>query len=63
MKGSVLRYSDEPIRYKILDMIGDLLLAGSPIIGKFIGYLSGHELNHKLVIKILNNRNTWEYKY
>lgn len=63
MKGSVLRYPDEPIRHKILDVIGDLSLAESPIIGKFTGYLSGHELNHKLVIEMLNNRNTWEYTY
>jgi len=44
-----LRYSDEFVRHKILDAIGDLYMIGMPIIGKFTAYKSGHELNNKLL--------------
>lgn len=44
-----LRYADEFVRHKILDGIGDLALAGAPIIGHFHGEASGHSLNHTLL--------------
>ena len=49
-----LRFSDEPVRHKILDAIGDLTLAGARIVGKFHGYKSGHSLNHQLVKALIN---------
>lgn len=47
-----LRFSDEFIRHKILDLLGDLCLLGQPIKGHIIALRSGHSLNLKLVKKI-----------
>ncbi len=55
-----LRYSDEFVRHKILDTIGDLWLIGGQVIGHFIGYKSGHTLNHKLIHKLLSHKEWWE---
>jgi len=43
-----LRYRDEFVRHKVLDAMGDLYLAGGPIIGRFAGHRSGHALNRRL---------------
>lgn len=50
---NTFRYPDECARHKILDMIGDLALAGIPIVGHFIAYRSGHRLNAKLTETLL----------
>ncbi len=55
-----LRYADEFVRHKILDAVGDLYLAGHPIIGAFEGYKSGHALNNKLVRALLADASAWE---
>ncbi len=55
-----LRYADEFVRHKILDAVGDLYLAGHPIIGTYVGYKSGHALNNKLVRALLAERSAWE---
>lgn len=55
-----LRYADEFVRHKILDAVGDLYLAGHPIIGAFEGYKSGHALNNKLVRALLAEQAAWE---
>lgn len=44
-----LRFPDECVRHKILDLIGDLYLFGRPIIGRILARKSGHSLNHELV--------------
>ena len=44
-----LRYDDEFVRHKLLDVIGDLYLAGAPISGRFIGCRTGHALNNQLL--------------
>lgn len=44
-----LRYADEFVRHKLLDVIGDLALAGAPISGRFIGNRTGHALNNQLL--------------
>lgn len=44
-----LRHSDEPVRHKMLDAMGDLALAGSPIIGCYQGHKAGHTLTNKLL--------------
>lgn len=49
-----LRFPDEFVRHKILDAIGDLALAGMPIIGHLEAVKSGHALNHALVKKALH---------
>ena len=48
-----LRYEDEFAKHKILDAIGDLYMAGHPIIGAFAGYQSGHQANNALVRQLL----------
>ncbi|MBF6025888.1 UDP-3-O-acyl-N-acetylglucosamine deacetylase [Lysobacter niastensis] len=55
-----LRYADEFVRHKILDAIGDLYLAGHPIVGTYVGYKSGHALNNKLVRALLAERSAWD---
>jgi UDP-3-O-[3-hydroxymyristoyl] N-acetylglucosamine deacetylase len=44
-----LRFADEFVRHKVLDIIGDLALCGMPVVGHFVGYKSGHALHQKLV--------------
>jgi UDP-3-O-[3-hydroxymyristoyl] N-acetylglucosamine deacetylase len=44
-----LRFEDEFVRHKLLDVIGDLALAGAPISGRFIGSRTGHALNNQLL--------------
>ena len=55
-----LRYANEFVRHKILDAVGDLYLAGHPILGAFEGFKSGHALNNKLVRALLADREAWE---
>lgn len=55
-----LRYADEFVRHKILDAVGDLYLAGHPIIGAYEGYKSGHALNNRLVRALLADAAAWE---
>lgn len=47
-----LRYRDEFVRHKILDLIGDLALLGRPVVGRVIAYNAGHLLNFELVVAI-----------
>jgi len=47
-----LRFPDEPVRHKILDLIGDLYLLGVPIKGHVVAIKSGHRLNMELVKKL-----------
>ena len=54
-----LRSSDEFVRHKILDAVGDLMLAGAPIAGVYEATQPGHALNNKLVRALLANRNAW----
>ena len=50
---NALRFPDECVRHKILDMIGDLALAGCDVVGKLVAYRSGHRLNGELVRALL----------
>jgi UDP-3-O-[3-hydroxymyristoyl] N-acetylglucosamine deacetylase / 3-hydroxyacyl-[acyl-carrier-protein] dehydratase len=47
------RFADECVRHKVLDLIGDLYLLGRPVYGRLVAHKSGHELNHMLVRKLL----------
>ena len=55
-----LRYADEFVRHKILDAVGDLYLAGHPVVGAYVAYKSGHALNNKLVRALLADQASWE---
>jgi UDP-3-O-[3-hydroxymyristoyl] N-acetylglucosamine deacetylase len=54
-----LRVENEFVRHKILDVIGDIALAGAPIIGHYYAYKSGHELNQKLLKKLISQPSAW----
>jgi UDP-3-O-[3-hydroxymyristoyl] N-acetylglucosamine deacetylase len=55
-----LRYADEFVRHKILDSIGDFSLLGYPLLGHLKAYKAGHDINHKMVEKILANPEHWK---
>jgi len=57
-----LRFEDEFVRHKILDLIGDLYLAGCPIKGHVVALKSGHALNLRIARKIYEQRLTQEGK-
>lgn len=47
------RFSDECVRHKIVDIIGDLVLVGRPVVGRIVAYKSGHVMNQKLVKELV----------
>jgi len=55
-----LRFTDEFIRHKLLDAIGDLYLMGKPLLGAFTAHKSGHALNNQLVRALLADKNAFE---
>lgn len=55
-----LRFSDEIVKHKMLDAIGDLYLLGGNLIGEFSGYKSGHALNNQLLRKIIESEEAYE---
>lgn len=56
---SGLRFADEFVRHKVLDLIGDLSLLGVPFIGHLIADRSGHALHTRLVQKLLGQPDSW----
>jgi UDP-3-O-[3-hydroxymyristoyl] N-acetylglucosamine deacetylase len=54
-----LRFADEFVRHKILDCIGDLYLAGAPILGRVHGVRSGHALHHLLLETLFADGDAW----
>ena len=56
-----LRYEDEFVRHKILDCIGDLYLAGAPIIGQVEARCSGHDMNHRILKALFQDEDAWCY--
>ncbi|MBV9522456.1 MAG: UDP-3-O-[3-hydroxymyristoyl] N-acetylglucosamine deacetylase, partial [Alphaproteobacteria bacterium] len=54
-----LRYADEFVRHKLLDALGDLYLAGCPMIGHFRGLRSGHSLNRQLLEALFADPSAW----
>ncbi len=56
-----LRFDDEFIRHKMLDLIGDLALLGNPVLGHVTANRSGHSLHHSLMQTIIDNPDCWEY--
>ncbi len=56
---NVLRFEDEFVRHKILDVIGDLALIGHPIIGHVVAHRGGHALHASFSQKILEDSDAW----
>lgn len=54
-----LRYSDEFVRHKLLDAIGDMALAGAPLRGRFYGNCSGHSMNNQLLRALFSDPEAW----
>jgi UDP-3-O-[3-hydroxymyristoyl] N-acetylglucosamine deacetylase len=54
-----LRYSDEPARHKVLDVIGDLALAGLPLLAAFRSVRGGHKLNHAVLTALMADRSAY----
>jgi UDP-3-O-[3-hydroxymyristoyl] N-acetylglucosamine deacetylase len=55
-----LRYDDEFVKHKILDAIGDLHIAGKPLLASYTAFKSGHALNNKLLRKLLADDSAFE---
>jgi UDP-3-O-[3-hydroxymyristoyl] N-acetylglucosamine deacetylase len=56
-----LRFDDEFVRHKVLDCLGDLSLAGVPIIGHFYAHKPGHALNQALLSALFTQPDAWSY--
>jgi UDP-3-O-[3-hydroxymyristoyl] N-acetylglucosamine deacetylase len=54
-----LRYPDEFVRHKTLDAVGDLALAGAPILGLYRSYRGGHKLNSSVLHALYENKDAW----
>jgi UDP-3-O-[3-hydroxymyristoyl] N-acetylglucosamine deacetylase len=60
LNANLMRFADEFVRHKILDAVGDLALAGHPIVGRFEGRRSGHALNNALLRKLFADPANYE---
>lgn len=60
VKNGPLRFPDEFVRHKILDLIGDLALLGKQIIGRVVADRAGHAMHAALVSRLLKDRSLWE---
>jgi UDP-3-O-[3-hydroxymyristoyl] N-acetylglucosamine deacetylase len=56
-----IRFPDEFVRHKAVDAIGDLALAGAPIIGAYHSVRGGHKLNHAVLSALMADRSAWAY--
>jgi UDP-3-O-[3-hydroxymyristoyl] N-acetylglucosamine deacetylase len=54
-----LRFADEFVRHKALDAIGDLALAGAPLLGVYRSVRGGHKLNHTVLSALMSDRSAW----
>ncbi|MCL2715079.1 MAG: UDP-3-O-acyl-N-acetylglucosamine deacetylase [Alphaproteobacteria bacterium] len=54
-----LRYADECVRHKILDVMGDMALAGLPLLGAYRSIRGGHKLNHAVLTALFADRGAW----
>ena len=60
MQNGPLRFADEFVRHKVLDLIGDLALAGRRIQGRVIAERAGHAMHTALVQRLLRDRSAWD---
>jgi UDP-3-O-[3-hydroxymyristoyl] N-acetylglucosamine deacetylase len=54
-----LRHANEPVRHKMLDALGDLALAGAPILGRYTGYRAGHAMTNALLRALFAQPSAW----
>ena len=55
-----LRYTDEFVRHKALDVVGDLALAGAPMLGAYVAHRPGHALNAAMLTALFADRSNYE---
>jgi UDP-3-O-[3-hydroxymyristoyl] N-acetylglucosamine deacetylase len=55
------RFPDEFVRHKVLDAVGDLALAGAPLLGTYRSVRGGHKLNHALLCALMADANAWTW--
>jgi UDP-3-O-[3-hydroxymyristoyl] N-acetylglucosamine deacetylase len=60
LKNGPLRYKDEFVRHKVLDLIGDLALIGHQLLGRIVADRAGHAMHTALVSRLLRNPSLWE---
>ncbi len=57
-----LRHADEPVRHKMLDAMGDLALAGGPLLGRYTGTRAGHAMTNKLLRQVFADSRAWRHE-
>ena len=57
-----LRHTDEPVRHKMLDALGDLALAGAPILGHYEGHKAGHTLTNMLLCALFATSDAYRFR-
>jgi UDP-3-O-[3-hydroxymyristoyl] N-acetylglucosamine deacetylase len=57
-----LRFEDEFVRHKALDALGDLYLAGGPLLGRFRGMRTGHAANNRLLRALFARKDAWRWE-
>lgn len=55
-----LRYADEAVRHKMLDAVGDLALAGAPLLARYTGHRAGHAMTNRLLRALFADPGAWE---
>jgi UDP-3-O-[3-hydroxymyristoyl] N-acetylglucosamine deacetylase len=59
MNAEGLRFPDEFVRHKALDAVGDLALAGAPLIGCYRSLRGGHKMNHAVLTALMSDASAW----
>lgn len=55
-----MRHDDEPVRHKMLDALGDLALAGAPVLGRYVGQRAGHAMTNRLLRALFADPSAYE---
>lgn len=61
LNGEGTRFPDEFVRHKVIDAVGDLALAGAPLIGAYRSVRGGHKLNHAVLTALMADASAWTY--
>lgn len=61
VEAGTLRHADEPVRHKMLDALGDLSLAGGPVLGHYEGHKAGHAMTNALLRKLFATPAAWQW--
>jgi len=56
-----MRMPGEPVRHRVLDLVGDLALAGAPLMGRVTAHRPSHEMNYRLLVALLDDSGAWEW--